>query len=343
MNLDVSLINYSSQGQKDQYSLYSRRKNIKSIIKNVLIFLFKEVFEKRRNDFIMSIDRLFTQKVDGIDGVDDFERISTRYDYLVTGGDQIWNRSCPDFNDIYFLPFSSTAKKVSYAPSFGGRSIFNKNENLELYRNCLKDYDSLSIRERNGQRWIEDLTGIEAKIVADPTLMVNKSIFYELANRKVSLDKYIFFYGVPFDRSFFSAVDYISKKYDLPVVVLDPKIWIFGFGFVRGFKLAEESTPEMYLSLIKNAEFVITTSFHGSIFSQIFKKKFWYLTFRGTNNDDDRLKCLFDQMGINDRVIFTNEVNNVDFLKPIDSDKIDLNLQKLIFESQEYLKKAFEN
>ncbi|TOA66235.1 hypothetical protein, partial [Vibrio parahaemolyticus] len=62
------------------------------------------------------------------------------YDYAICGSDQIWNVNCTDFDDAYFMPFLKDTKKISYAPSLGGKNIVNSGVDLQKYKNFLSDF-----------------------------------------------------------------------------------------------------------------------------------------------------------------------------------------------------------
>jgi hypothetical protein len=97
--------------------------------------------------------------------------------------------------------------------------------------------------------------------------------------------------------------------------MFDHKSWLYKRAFLKGIKVVKSTSPSNYLNLIKNARLIITSSFHGTIFSTIFKKDFWSATFKETNVDDDRLLSLLKEIGMEKRNIYFENMLNIDLLK----------------------------
>ncbi len=106
-----------------------------------------------------------------------------------------------------------------------------------------------------------------------------------------------------------------------------------------GFILPKYEDPSVYLSLIKNAELVLTTSYHGTIFSTIYGKKFFCLKNGGMYGDDDRVITLLNQLDMMDRLIEYKFEPAFDYLKNVDYVKYDKALTRLRKKSLEYLRK----
>ena len=105
-----------------------------------------------------------------------------------------------------------------------------------------------------------------------------------------------------------------------------------------GFELPEFENPSMYLSLIKKAELVLTTSYHGTIFSTIYRKKFIVIKNGGMYGDDDRVKTLLEQIKMEDRLIPYEFDDNYNYLDDVDYSNYDKYLPKLKDKSMKYLK-----
>ena len=107
----------------------------------------------------------------------------------------------------------------------------------------------------------------------------------------------------------------MSKKYGLPVVAFNAKsFYLKGMNIVSSFSLPPEESPATYLTLIKNADVVFTTSFHGTIFSTVYRKPFWTVKNGGMFGDDDRVLTLAATLNIEDRVCPIAFDNEVDYL-----------------------------
>ena len=119
-----------------------------------------------------------------------------KYDAVLVGSDQIWNPSCFDFDESYFLPFNGTYKKIAYAPSLGPKPEHIRNEQQLLFKKYISDFDFLSSREQRGSDFIQSLTGQKAEIVLDPTLLLDTKDYIPLINKKPLITgDYIFYYS----------------------------------------------------------------------------------------------------------------------------------------------------
>src|SRR5699024_9478535 len=95
-----------------------------------------------------------------------------KYDFFITGSDQVWNPLNINNLNKFFLTFTEPKKRIAYAPSISSDKL--PEEYLADYKNWLEGMDSVSIREDTGAMIIKDLTGIDAPVLADPTLLLTK-------------------------------------------------------------------------------------------------------------------------------------------------------------------------
>jgi len=351
-NYKVEFIDYSSPAQRNMYSispkLNKNEKNLKKIAKKIKDFLrlpFYPLLKTRFDDFekfkhrylkLSDHNYIFSKEIDELE----FE-----YDYIFLGSDQIWNVNCIDFTDVYFADFQTSATLVAYAPSLGGKNIITSDVDLEGIKKLISKIEYLSVRESNGKYWLEELTDRSVDILLDPTLLLDKKSWHSFLDKHSSpphYENYIFFYGIPFSNKTYPVLEQISKKLGLNVVMIDAKSWIVNYCAFRGFLLEKHCSPLDYLSLIKNASMIITTSYHGTIFSTIFEKNFWTLTFQETNVEDDRIPTLLDQLGLEDRFINLEDVNNIDLTKVVDYSNYSHRLKPFLSKSEEFIAKILK-
>lgn len=316
----VKFLRFSSEGQRRLYSLFFKPKSLKELIKNLInVFLWRSL-NRQRSDFLAFRDRYL------MCGLPDFSDVSLVFDSnacgietIVYGSDQIWNRKCHDFDWFYFGDGAEEFRKVALAPSFGGTRLGFDDPDIERVTGFLRSFDAISVREGNGRAWLNDILDLDVEVIADPTLLVSSDVWGDLveAARPINED-YLFFYGVPFDPSTFQYLKLFSEKVSLPVYMLDAKGYFYRGAFFSGFKLFNGSGPVHFLNLIKHAKMVVTTSFHGSIFAARLKVPFYALTFEGTNQDDDRLQFLLEQLNLSDRFIFASNLPEIDCRFDID-------------------------
>ena len=334
-----TIIDFSSKGQKEMYDVFIPNKSLKNIIKNILVFPHKKrirnnnlLYEKFKKDNFKLTNKSFSK----------MEELSDEnFDVVVAGSDQIWNITIPDSDDAYFLPWVNKAKKVAYSPSFGSKNILKYSSTPEQYKNYLLSFTALSIRENNGKKWIKDLCRKDVEVLLDPTLLLDSTDYDKIIdNNYTPNNDYIFFYCPSFDTKICKFVKKISDKYNIKVIAWSTKSFYYKFVSKYGFELVPYETPSLYLSLIKNAKLVITTSFHGTIFSTIYRKNFITVKNGGMYGDDDRVITLLDELNMKDRLLpfdFDNEFNYMNDV--VYNKKYFDNLKKLQKKSIDYIDK----
>ncbi len=331
---NTEIINFSSEGQLQLYSTFEKNNSLKNILKNIVIFPHVRRIDnnnKKYEEFKKQNFNLSKQYKIG-------STIDDNYLVVVAGSDQIWNITIEDYDDAYFLNWVKTAKKVAYAPSFGSKNILKYSNNPGKYAKLINSFDALSIREKNGQKWIKDLIGRNAELLIDPTLLYDSEKYDELLDNTCTPNgKYIFFYCPGFNRKICKFIKKISKIYKLPVICWSTKSYYKKTIYTFGFKLPKYESPSVYLSLIKNASMVFTTSFHGTIFSYIYRKKFYVIKNGGMYGDDDRVITLLEQLNLNNRLIEPIYSNQYDYMQEIDFKDSISKLNKLRQKANEYI------
>ncbi len=229
-------------------------------------------------------------------------------DYFVVGSDQVWKPKY--YNDtlkqLFFLTFAKPEKKICLSPSFGVYDIPDKWK--PYFTEQLNTFPRLSVREVAGAKIIKDLTGREAEVLIDPTLMLDREEWRDIAKapNKVKTDcPYILTYFIGRrPKKAIAELDSLSKMIKGEVYhLLDknmPDLFVSG--------------PSEFLYLIDHASLVLTDSFHACIFSFLFGKPF--LAYKREGNDNDmlsRLESFFDTFNLKNR--FADEKDNNNFLE----------------------------
>jgi hypothetical protein len=251
----------------------------------------------------------------------------TDYDILMVNSDQVWRKGNLFALDIGFLNFSQdwNITKFIYGASLGSEIWkYERNEDIVL-KDLLKNFTGVSVRESGTIKLVENHLNITPTLVVDPTLLIDKKYYLDLIkdykNEFNSNDIYIFVYelGKMLSMELFIQLSVEKLKYKLyRCTTLDKdylKRFIYG---------------------IYNCKAVITNSYHGILFSIIFKKPFvaFNLKYRG----NDRFNTLIDVYGLKKRIVSKNNPPNISLLtEPFDVDmKI---IDELTMKSIDYLKK----
>ena len=219
-NKDVEIIDFSNEGQKNIYRPFLKNNSIKSFIKNLLFLPYKKRIENVYNCYTKFINENLTLSQDKYSKIEELYNIEKNYDLFIAGSDQIWNITCPDADEAYFLPFISNKKKIAYAPSFGAkdlRKVTNSNEELEKYKKYLLDFDYISCREKNGKKWIEGLINKNVELVLDPTLVVNPSVYSKIEEKSGIEGNYIFYYSPKYNNNVTKIVEKFAKENNISI------------------------------------------------------------------------------------------------------------------------------
>lgn len=333
----AEVIDFIPEGQEQLYKLFVPVKKPKNIIGNLLKAPLFFKYEKRRKSFQSFRGKLRISE-ESYHTKDDFADISAKYDMIIVGSDQVWNPDCVDFSPIYLLDRIQVPLKVSYAPS----ANVNKIEDLQWYLNCVNDFDFVSVREVAAQRYLQDegkrrygehFKNVEVTI--DPTLLLNKTEYEAIAAQRLIEGDYIFAYSVYNDPSYLNWLQQIAKVSKLPIVTMITGNNSYKLLKNRAVKIVEDQSPNAFLSAVQHAKYVVTNSFHGTAFSVIFKKNFYYF---GKYLEDERIKTIIDNFSLQDCCI--EDVKKEYFTVETHYEDYEGNLKRVRGTSEKYLKEV---
>lgn len=221
------------------------------------------------------------------------------YDAYLSGSDQVWNPKFIKGDTSFLLSFVSEDKpRAAYASSFAINEI---PENYrDIYARELNKFQRISVREESGISIVKSLTGKDANLVCDPTLLLDQEEWGEIAKKSALKmgEKYILVYVLSYMYNpypqIYNIVEQVQKEFgDMKVVYLIGKKDDF---FRHNSRLIKDAGPNEFVYLFQNAEFVITTSFHGTAFSAIFGKPL-YAVVKSLNSLDGRMPTLLKRIG----------------------------------------------
>jgi ferredoxin len=219
---------------------------------------------------------------------EELEAADLNLDAYIVGSDQVWNSEhIGGFDPAYFLDFVKPGSlKISYAASIGRDYL------LPVYhdqiKNSLKSFTSISVREKSARKPVKELAKKEVDVVLDPTLLLAREEYNEIKTVPNIKGKYIFVYMMEHNPDVVAFANKISTATGLPIVQRRPnKI------FKNEIATCYTSAPGDFLGLIENAEYVITNSFHGTVFSIVYETPFVSMLHTNTGSRTvDLLKSL---------------------------------------------------
>lgn len=249
-------------------------------------------------------------------------------DAYVVGSDQLWNPDLLDFefDPAYFLDFGGSGiPRVSYAVSTGRQ--LNEKELSQLGKLCGR-LSAISVREYNEQ--LIKAVERDVHVCIDPTLLLKAEDYSEVESKAEEKEPYIFVYGFEDSEALHDAVDAVQKQQGIRIINGCPHR-IHLDGDVRNLR---ECGPGEFLTLIKNARFVITNSFHGTALSIVYKKEFVTLAH---STRGSRMTELLNKLGLLTRLWGCEEFSIDD---PIDWQRAEEKLRVLQKHSSEFLLSA---
>ena len=261
------------------------------------------------------------------------------YDVYVSGSDQIWNPYIfqdKQFDPAFLLDFVKEGRRIAYAPSLGVPQL-PEDKAAELKR-FLEPFSALSVREKRGQVLVREAAGRQAKVVLDPTLLLNGDDWGKLAAPPQHQGPYILCYFVsdPGEAAPYALA--LSKRTGWPIVQLA--------GARRKIEGAREMVfdagPREFLGLFQHASAVVTNSFHGAAFSLQFKKDFFTSMSPKERREPtfSRIYSLLSRLGCADRIIGLDTTAPID--AKMDYDQVYERLEAARADSLAYLKAAVE-
>lgn len=328
---EVETIDYYSYKQENLYYIFQPYNTARNLVRNLHSLLYKKklnIKKKKFDTFIIDNIPLSKNKYRQIH---ELSNHSFDYDIYFVGSDQVWNPLCIDFDEVYLLSFVKDKKKCnSYAPSIAIQDI---SLYKDLFYRYLKDFRFLSVRESLGVKLIENIVHRKVEEVVDPVLLLKKEEWSEIGNENPINEPYILCYfigNIPNMRKF--AIK-MSKHLKLTLIVIIKDLREL---FYQNKKFYDAG-PCDFISLIKNASYVCTNSYHAVLFSLIYKINFWvFVNEEATSSSNSRIYNIGLKLGFTDRILNSN-CDKIEFDKDINFEGIDKLMQHEIERSKEYL------
>ena len=285
----------------DNYRNHSVGAWFKMFIRDMLLLPLRAI---RRNKF-----RSFMRRYISLSSKVIFKAVPSKYDTYIVGSDQVWNKEITvDYDDVFFCKFhfnKDNRKYMSYAASLEP-SILTEAD-IDILYDRLKQFDVISVREASIISYLQ-IDYNEICDVLDPTLLMDVHFWDHIAETPRLRNRYIVLYQARYNRNLNHLVQQIAKEMGYDVVEMSA--WTLPISKICRRGMA--ASPEEFLGFIKNADLVINTSFHGTIFSILYEVPFYYVEL--SDGWDERSLSLLRDLDLMNRAV------NVDYLKshPID-------------------------
>lgn len=340
---------------------YNKKRSIADVVKNMpsllkigligqlryrlnkkLDFILHKEYKRTRAIRTQAVNKFKAEYLDSKSrfyiGYDALSKGSLNYSAVMVGSDQVWGPFSlyAKFYNLLFV--DDSVLKFSYASSFGVSDIFQCQK--EAVAHYLNRIDKIGVREQRGKEIVKELTGREAKVVLDPTLLLTRNEWEEHIDEsrcKIG-EPYILCYVLGERKDIRETIKRLGKQSGLKIVNL-PHIDNYhsmddNLGDINLYDVG----PFDFIRLVRDATYVVTDSFHGSVFSILFHKKF--MTFyrqdpKVKGSTHSRIDSLFGIFNIKDR-IYRNDIF-VSMQKGIDYEYVESKLEEMRKDSLEFL------
>jgi len=334
----VSVINYCPNYHMKQYRVFPLdnffKKGLKGKIKTIAssVVHFKErIIRKKKFESFSKLLNL-TERFSDNGLLPDI--ISNSYDYIVCGSDQIWNYHLTDgtLDSVYFgYTGACLAKRIGYGISVGDAELFQ-------YTNELKEYTRemicISARERKTAEMLESILDRDITCVPDPTLLLDKKEYEKIANRP-KYKHYILVYLLDYNQLVHTVISRIQNDENYLIIDISPSKFIE----IKGAKHINNIGPYEFLGFIHDAEYVITNSFHGTVFSILFNKAFFCLAHKKRG---DRIVNLLNIFNLSQRLVLSEEQMEKIINHKINYQDINIKIEEMKRQGIQYLEGLIE-
>ncbi|RKS84693.1 polysaccharide pyruvyl transferase [Orbus hercynius] len=320
--LDVKIINYRPEFLLGTNTLYDFRnfssRTLMGKIKHIIGSPF--IYRKKRSRY--NAFESFIQHELNLSSIEDLGQL----DLCIVGSDQVWNLNLTHGPDEFYglLTDKIIAKrKISYAASLGNAEISKTNiSNWQLY---LSSFDEVSMREKESVELFIANFNKSITHVIDPVFLLDQQD-WDILSKPID-DKYVLVYQVHFDQKVLHVASKIAEEKNCRIIQLTSRVLLS-----RNINLFDTAGINEFISLFKNAQYIVTTSFHGTAFAIINQKNFY--TIKLGNSVDSRSMNLLASLGLENRAVMKTEqilIDDIDYVLPNEK------LQTLKEHSRKYL------
>ena len=274
------------------YKIFKTRSTnpIKNFIKNVLVFTHYFELRRRNNREIAFLNKYMNLSSRVEYHEKEFESICPQYDIYLTGSDQVFNPNSP-YTKVFYQQFSRTnGIRAAYASSFG---LSNLKKNLpKQYLNYLREFDYLSCREDDGALFMREVTSQKVPQVIDPTLLLSKEEWDKIAVVP-DFSGYLLSYNLNGGQPLLDYATKLARLKNLQHVCITQH----AEQILKGpDKIIFDAGPGEFIGLFQQAEYVVTDSFHGTMFSLIFERPF--NTFIAVSSSSRRILSVLEKFDL---------------------------------------------
>lgn len=266
------------------------------------------------------------------------KKAANNYDILIVGSDQIWNPRFSGYDSTFFLQFGGTnVKRIAYSASFGVIKL--PEQYKDNYKKWLSTFSSIATREETGTKIVKELLGKPGIHVLDPVMLFSAQQWEAIIPQSNQNQPYILSYCLDYIYKVYPFVDKIFEDISLKLNL--HKVSLYK-STLADCTIFNNLHPFEFVRFIKNASFILVTSFHGLAYSILFHVPFLVIYPQEPINDS-RIYDLLETFELSNRIVKIGETVSNNQLEDIDWDKVDKIYNKILNTSKKYLFEAINN
>lgn len=296
-------------------------------MKLVINHMLKKNIEERRTAACKEFNTLLIQNSGKEYDQDTLSSCLKEYDAFITGSDQVWNPKW--YFPPFFLDFvPSDRPKISYAASLGTNKLTDSQK--ELYKEHLKDFKAISVREKDAVDLLKDITPVEPQYVVDPTLLLEREDWDKVCSERQINDKYIICYFLGDNKKARKAAQKLAKEKGLKLVNIayaggNNAYFNIKFGDIKLY----DASPQDFISLIKHAEYIFTDSFHAVVFSYIYQKQYFVFNRDKSGSMNSRIYSITELFNQPERFCFCKDREKFEYVNNLNDADYSIKNEKL--------------
>ena len=270
---EYEILNYRPAEQKKLYAK-PQLSSVRNLVKRLMYEPYRGKLDEQGSEFETFISQYLNTTREFTDS-EVLPSFTEKYDVLLAGSDQIWNVRAKDFTYGYLFE-GCAPHKVSYAASLGPLEIDWSLYDKERYVADLKEFNRISVREEKSREQLNKICpDLSCETHIDPTLLLDAQDWRALSSgMNVNDGNYILFYCLEPKAEHLKVAELLSQKTGLPVVATRYR---GKADYFNHFMKLYNAGPCDFISLVDHAAMVLTSSFHGTAFSLLFRKPFYVL------------------------------------------------------------------
>ena len=341
---NAEIINFIPEGHYRTTGYFPKKISGSSLKQNVRSLMNRSVLKRRDEAFCVFAEQYMNLNTVKPIGFDEMESVLKQYDAVICGSDQIWNPDLSDADEAFFLPFEGSYRRIAYGISTGSGRLCDY-AHPQRIRECIREYSALSFRDEASLQSLYRFYSPNnaPEIVCDPTLLHDRSFYESIADKeRYSEQPYIFLYTVNGRMAAIDAADRLSEETGTPYYTMPTaapnKTWDRLGSHVPDGSLS----PQAFLSWIRDAEYIVTDSYHGAVFSLLFGKKFCIIATEDESGNplyDSRIMQLCKDFSAEDRYLRKDGVCTavLDTLHVVDTEE---HRKALAEKAEDYLQRS---